>query len=397
MTGRTMIKIALRSIFRNRMRSLLTSLGIIIGVGSVIIMVGVGRGSQQQIEDQIESMGTNLIMVAPERGPGVANRLTVDDVDKIRKESGYIQAVSGTARRSATVIGGGGDWSPTVEGVETGYLTVKQWGVTRGSFFTDRDNASRRKVAVLGATVAEELFGNEDPVGAEVRIDRTPFTVIGVLESKGSNAMGNDQDDTVLVPLMTALSRLTGSRYVSTIQISAVSEEFMEPAQAEIEQILRESHRLRAGDENDFRIINQAEIIDMATSTSRTLTVLLAAVAGVSLIVGGIGIMNIMLVSVTERTREIGIRMSVGARSGDIMLQFLSESVLLSLIGGCIGIVSALTLGLVMNKFLSVPVIINPGIVVLSAGFAAAVGIFFGYYPAKKASRLYPIDALRYE
>jgi len=360
-------------------------------------MVGVGRGSQQQIEDQIESMGTNLIMVAPERGPGAANRLTVDDVDKIRKESGYIQAVSGTARRSATVIGGGGDWSTTAEGVETGYLTVKQWGVTRGSFFTARDNTSRRKVAVLGATVAEELFGNEDPVGAEVRIDRTPFTVIGVLESKGSNAMGNDQDDTVLVPLLTALSRLTGSRYLSTIQISAVSEEFMEPAQAEIEQILRESHRLRAGDENDFRIINQAEIIDMATSTSRTLTVLLAAVAGVSLIVGGIGIMNIMLVSVTERTREIGIRMSVGARSGDIMLQFLSESVLLSLIGGCIGIVSALTLGVVMNKFLSVPVIINPGIVVLSAGFAAAVGIFFGYYPAKKASRLYPIDALRYE
>jgi putative ABC transport system permease protein len=397
MTWRNMIKVALKSIFRNRMRSLLTSLGIIIGVGSVIIMVGVGKGSQQEIENQIAAMGSNLIMVIPERGPDTANRLTIDDAEKIRREAGYIQALSGTVRKGVAVVGGAGDRSTSVEGVETEYPTVKQWEVTRGSFFTLQDNRSRRKVAVLGTTVADELFGNDNPLGKKIRIDRTPFTVIGVLESKGNTGMGNDQDDTVLVPLQTALSRLSNSRYLSTIQISAISENYMDRAQAEIEQILRESHRLQEDEDNDFMIINQSEIISMATSTSKTLTVLLAAIAGVSLMVGGIGIMNIMLVSVTERTREIGIRMSVGARKGDILLQFLSESVLLSLIGGLIGIFLALAVSFVMNRFIGVPIVIEPGIVILSAGFAGAVGIFFGYYPAKKASRLYPIDALRYE
>ncbi len=397
MIRRNMLKAAFRSILLNRMRSLLTSLGIIIGVASVIIMVGVGRGSQEQIENQIDSMGSNLIMIMPERGAGRANRLTVKDAEKIRKESGYVVSVSGIVRKSVTVTGGTGDWTTTVEGVETGYLDIKQWGVSSGSFFTDRDNAGRRKVAVLGASVAAELFGDTDPVGQDIRISRVPFTVCGVLESKGSTGMGNDQDDTILVPLETALSRLSRSRHLNSIQVSAYSREVIDPAQAEIAEILRESHRLREDDDNDFRIINQAEIVDTATSVSKSLTVLLAAIAGVSLLVGGIGIMNIMLVSVTERTREIGIRMAVGARREDILLQFLSESVLLSLLGGCIGILLSLAAGFIMNRYLNAPMVILPGIIALSAGFAAAVGIFFGYYPARKASRLYPIDALRYE
>jgi len=397
MTIGKLLEHSARSIFCNRIRSLLTSLGIIIGVGSVIIMLAVGQGSQKQIQEQIASMGTNLLMVMPPRGPREANRLSRADVTKLRAESSYLAAISGEVRQSFKVIGGSGYYSTTVMGVEPDYLSIKQWSVRNGVFFTEKDLSDRSKVAVLGATVAKELFGDEDPLGQRVRIQTTPFTVIGVLSSKGSTGMGNDQDDVVMVPLDTALTRLQKDRYLQGIEISALREDLMDLAQNEVEQILLESHRLDNIENADFNVMNQSEIIKTASQTSKTLTTLLAAIAGVSLLVGGIGIMNIMLVSVTERTREIGIRMSVGARKRDILLQFLSESVILSLMGGVVGIFLAITVCLLLSALAGIATVIQPMVILVSAGFAAVVGIFFGYYPARKAADMYPIDALRYE
>jgi putative ABC transport system permease protein len=397
MTTARLLTNSIRSISRNRIRSLLTSLGIIIGVGSVIVMVAVGEGSQAQIAKQIASMGTNLIMIMPPRGPREANRITRADATKLRSETSYISAVSGVVRQTFKVIGGSGYWSTTVMGVEPDYLTIKQWGVKDGEFFTQREVAARSKVAVIGLTVAKELFADSNPIGQRIRIQTTPFTIIGVLSSKGSTGMGDDQDDVVMVPLDTALTRLQKDRHLGSIEMSAIRQDLMETAQKEIEQIMRESHRLSAADDADFDIMNQSEIIKTASQTSKTLTTLLAAIAGVSLLVGGIGIMNIMLVSVTERTREIGIRMSVGARKRDILLQFLCESVILSLLGGAIGIALAVLTASVLESIAGMPAIVKPGIILLSAGFAAAVGVFFGFYPARKAANLYPIDALRYE
>jgi putative ABC transport system permease protein len=398
MTASKLVSVSMRSIMRNKMRSFLTSLGIIIGVCSVIVMVAIGSGSQAQIKKQIASMGTNLLMVMPPRGPREANRLSMADVRKLRAESSYAAAMTGEVRLPGTnVVGGSTYWSTSVYGVEPDYLKIKEWSVKDGEFFGDRDLQSRNKVAVLGATVAAKLFGGESPVGQSIRVLTTPFTVVGVLESKGANAMGSDQDDVVMVPLDTAINRLTKDRKISSIEISAVSEELMSQAQAEITAIMRESHKLSDDADADFNVLNQEQIIQTASQTSQTLTALLAAIAGVSLIVGGIGIMNIMLVSVTERTREIGIRMSVGARRRDILLQFLTESVILSLMGGLIGILLALALSRGLAVFAKMPTVVSPAIVAASAGFAAAVGIFFGFYPARKASKLYPIDALRYE
>ncbi len=398
MTFGKLLKASTQSIFRNKMRSFLTSLGIIIGVGSVIVMVAVGAGSQDQIKKQIQSMGTNLIMVMPPRGPREANRLTMDDVAKLRTESSYLAAISGVVRMSsAKVVGGSGDWSTSVYGIEPGYFEIKSWTLGSGDFFTDKDLSRRAKVAVIGSTVAEELFPGEDPVGKSIRISTTPFTIVGVLGSKGAGNNGTDQDDIVMVPLDTAVNRLMRDGNVQSIEMSIIREDLMDEAQAEITAILMEAHRLTADDDMDFTVMNQSEIIATASQTSETLTSLLAAIAGVSLIVGGIGIMNIMLVSVTERTREIGIRMSVGARKRDILLQFLSESVILSLLGGFLGIVLALALAWALEAFMGMPTIVSPSVIAASAGFAAAVGIFFGFYPAKKAANLYPIDALRYE
>jgi putative ABC transport system permease protein len=389
---------SMRSILRNKMRSFLTSLGIIIGVCSVIVMVAVGSGSQAQIKKQIASMGTNLLMVMPPRGPREGNRMSMEDVQKLRTESSYLAALTGEVRLSGTyVVGGPNTWSTTVYGIEPDYIKIKDWTVQSGEFFTDKDLTARNKVAVLGTTVATKLFGDEDPIGKSIRILTTPFVVVGLLTSKGSTGMGNDQDDVVMVPLDTAVNRLTKDKKISSIEMSVTNEALMTQAQAEVTAIMRESHKLSDGATADFDVMNQAEIIKTASQTSATLTSLLAAIAGVSLIVGGIGIMNIMLVSVTERTREIGIRMSVGARKRDILLQFLSESVILSLLGGIIGILLALLIAYVMRTFLGTPTVVSLAVIAASAGFAAVVGIFFGWYPARKAANLYPIDALRYE
>ncbi|MFA6856815.1 MAG: ABC transporter permease [Treponema sp.] len=398
MTAAKLITVSMRSILRNKMRSFLTSLGIIIGVCSVIVMVAVGQGSQEQIKKQIASMGTNLLMVMPPRGPREGNRLSMTDVEKLRAESSYLSAITGEVRLSGTyVVGGSNYWSTSVYGIEPDYLTIKSWAIKEGDFFTEKDIQARNKVAVLGTTVAAKLFPDEDPVGKSIRILTTPFTVIGVLKSKGSNAMGSDQDDVVMVPLETAVNRLTKNRKIESIEMSVVNEDLMDEAQTEVTAILRESHKLSDKADADFSVMNQSQILETASKTSQTLTTLLAAIAGVSLLVGGIGIMNIMLVSVTERTREIGIRMAVGARRRDILLQFLSESMILSLLGGIAGILIALSASYILRRFMNTPTVVSPAVIAFSAGFAAVVGIFFGWYPARKAASLYPIDALRYE
>ncbi len=397
MKARVLVKLSLRSILRNRMRSLLTTLGIIIGVSSVIIMVAVGEGSQASIRENIAAMGTNLIMVTPPRGPGAVNRLTAADAEKIRNEAAHLSAVSGVVRSSTVVVGGFGSWPTSVFGVEPDYPAIKEWKIAAGDFFTRKDVQGRSKTAVIGSTLARELFGEEDPLGRRIRIGTTPFEIVGVLAGKGKNAMGSDQDDVVMVPLSTASARLRKSRFLSGIEMSAVSEERMGDAQMEVEAIMRESHRLPGDMENDFMVFNQSQVIEIASSTAKTLTVLLGAIAGVSLVVGGIGIMNIMLVSVTERIREIGIRLSVGARRRDILRQFLAEAVVLSLLGGAIGILLALAAMYALQTFAAYRVEINPLFILASAGFAAGVGVFFGYYPARKAASLNPIDALRSE
>ncbi len=392
-----LVSFSLRSIFRNKMRSVLTSLGIIIGVGSVIVMVAIGSGSQAQITETISSMGSNLLTVMSPRGFRSANRLSRDDVKKIKAEAAYVKAITGETRGSFNIVGGTSSMSTTVYGVEPDYAVIKNRDMASGSFFTEEDLRARSKSAIIGKTVATELFQDSDPVGQGLRIGTVPFTVSGVLSPKGSGGMGMDQDDVVLVPLDTALARLSKNRHLDSIEISVTSDKYMKVAESEVEAIMRESHRLKADDDADFDIMNMSDVIETASATAKTLTALLAAIAGVSLIVGGIGIMNIMLVAVTERTREIGIRMSVGARKKDILFQFLSESVILSLMGGLVGILLSFAICWALTSFFGLPTVIEPGIILASALFAVAVGVFFGFYPARKAASLYPIEALRYE
>ena len=402
---KNLMKLAFKGIMKNQMRSLLTSLGIIIGVSAVIVMVGVGSGSQKSIEMQINALGTNMIMVMPgtsqmggvSRGAGSYNTMTMDDVDALRERATLLSHASAVVIAAGQIIGNGNNWNTTIQGVDPEYLSIRDWDIVSGEFFTDREVHSRKKVAVLGKTVVGELFGNLDPVGEKIQIRNTPFTVIGVLKEKGQDARGSDQDDVILAPSTTVLYRLKGGNNINMIQASAVSREQIDVAQDELSAILREEHDINPGEEDDFQVRNQVEITEMVSSTSRIMTLLLGAVAAVSLVVGGIGIMNIMLVSVTERTREIGIRLSVGARGNDILSQFLLESMVLSLSGGIVGILLASAVALVLNSWTGIPTVIEPGIVLLSFTFDGFVGIFFGFYPARKAAALNPIDALRYE
>jgi putative ABC transport system permease protein len=405
MEAKNLLKVALKSILKSRMRSLLTALGIIIGVAAVIVMVAIGNGAQKKVEEQIASLGSNLIVIFPgsfnsggvRMGAGSINRFTMKDVERIQEEATLLKGVTPIVRTGGQVIGGTGNWSTRIEGVAKNFLEISNWSLSSGEFFTEKDVISRAKVAVLGKTVADQLFPNEDPIGQQIRIKNVPFRVIGVLASKGQNVMGADNDDIIIAPATTVLDRLLGGRYISFIMASASSLSQIDQAQAQLVEIMRKAHKLNPGEENDFTVRNQAEITEAATETSQVLTILLASVAGVSLIVGGIGIMNIMLVSVTERTREIGIRLSVGARTSDILIQFLTESIALSIAGGLIGVLLAFGITFILNEYTSQAAYINPQIVFIAVSFAGIIGIFFGFYPARKAANLNPIDALRYE
>ena len=400
-----LILVALKSIARNKMRSLLTMLGIIIGVGSVITMVALGEGSQKDIEGDVASLGTNLLMVRPgsmqsggvRGGAGTRPSLSMNDVNRLKKNGTLLRWVSAEVRANGQVIAGNNNWNTTVTGVAPEYLSIRNYQIASGSFFTERESKTRAKVAVLGKTVADELFPDQDPVGARMRIRNVPFRVIGVLAEKGQSSMGNDQDDIILAPDTTVLYRLSNGKFVNDISASAVSAEQMDAAKEELKALLRSEHRLRADEEDDFLVRDQTEIIEIATSVTGTLTMLLSSVAAVSLLVGGIGIMNIMLVSVTERTREIGIRLAIGARPSDILAQFLVEATILSLIGGMIGILFGLLAASGIGLLLGVSTVINPTVVSIAVLFTGAVGVFFGFYPARKAANLNPIDALRYE
>jgi len=396
---------ALGSIRKNTMRTMLTMLGIVIGVGAVIIMVAVGHGAQSQIESQIQNLGTNLIVITPgsstaggaSQGAQTFNRLSVADADKIRSESTLLSGVSPVVVTRAQVITNTGNWRTEVDGVSPDYAAIRDWNVTSGAFFTNDDVSASRKVALLGNTIVKNLFPDSDPVGAEIRIGDVPFTVIGVLAPKGQTSSGQDQDDVVLMPYTTAQDRLSGRTFLAQILASAQSPNDMAAAEDEVRGIMRDSHGLLNGGADDFTVRDQTAIAQAATSTTSVMTGLLAAIASISLVVGGIGIMNIMLVSVTERTREIGVRMAVGARGSDVLTQFLVESVVMSVLGGLIGLVAgyggSVILGRVMGWSTSTPLIA----VAAAVGFSAAVGVFFGYYPARKAAALDPIQALRYE
>jgi putative ABC transport system permease protein len=400
----TLLKVAWSSILKNTLRTLLTMLGIVIGVGAVIVMVAIGNGAQLQIKQQIGSLGTNLIVVMPgasgaggiNQGAGSFNKLTIADADKLKRDGTLFAAVSPVVSARVQMIGPQGNWRTSLQGVSTDYTTIRNWSTSSGAFFADADIASGRKVAVLGATVAKNLFPDGDPVGAPVQIGKVPFTVVGVMAAKGQNAGGQDQDDAVLVPYTTAQNRLSGNVRIGQILVSSESADDMTAAQGEVTSIMRDAHHLD-GEDDDFTVRNQTEITDAMSGTTRVMSALLAAIASISLLVGGIGIMNIMLVSVTERTREIGIRMAIGARGSDVLTQFLVESVVMSVLGGLVGLAAgyggAALLGHMTGWATSTP----PTAVAIAIGFSAAVGVFFGFYPARKAAALNPIQALRYE
>jgi putative ABC transport system permease protein len=405
MTSQTVFRMALKSIFKNKMRTALTMLGIVIGVGAVIVMVAIGNGAQAQIKSQISGLGTNLIVITAgsvntggaSQGAQSFNRLTVDDVDAIKREATQLAGVSPVIVTRTQIVGGTGNWRAEVNGVSTDFFSIRDWGTSSGDLFTDEDVRTKRTVVLLGATVAKNLWPDSDPVGQEIRLGKTPFTVAGVLAPKGQTASGTDQDDVVLVPYTTAQTRLNGFSFLGQILASASTPAMLEPAQEELRGIMRAAHGIPNGGTDDFTVRDQTAIAKAATSTSSIMTSLLAAIASVSLIVGGIGIMNIMLVSVTERTREIGIRMAIGARGADVMLQFLVESIVMCLLGGLLGLAvgvgSASLVGHLTGWSIATPV----SAVFLAIGFSAAVGIFFGFYPARKAASLDPIQALRFE
>jgi putative ABC transport system permease protein len=390
---------------RNKLRTLLTMLGIVIGVAAVILMVAVGYGAQSRIQEQVASLGTNLIVVTPgsttqggvSLGAGTFNRLTVEDADKLAREGTLLSGVSPVTFTRGQIVGGAGNWRAPINGVSTAYQTIRDWRVEAGTFFSDEDVRSMRKVAVLGRTVADNLFPGVDPVGEQLRLRNVPFTIVGVLAAKGQTAGGADQDDVVLVPYTTAQTRLSGASFIGQILVSAPSAADIPAAQQEIRAILREAHRVREDESDDFTVRNQSDLAETAQSTTAVMSLLLAAIASISLVVGGIGIMNIMLVSVTERTREIGIRLAVGARGSDVLTQFLVESVAMSLLGGLLGLAVGFGGAALLGRLTGWSTATPPAAVLIAVGFSAAVGVFFGWYPARKAARLDPIEALRHD
>jgi len=396
---------AFRALQKSKMRSFLTMLGIIIGVGAVIAMLAVGQGAEYSVQQQISSLGTNVLVILPGTqqtggvrvGAGSVTTLTADDAQAIQKECPAVALVSPGTRAAGQVIAGNMNWATTIEGTGADYLQIRGWNLEYGDFYTDEDVKAASKVCVLGTTVADNLFPDISPVGQTIRIRNVPVKVVGVLRKKGQNAMGQDQDDIILAPYTTVAKRLAWFPYIRQILVSAASPADIPVAQTEIADLLRMRHKIRQYDADDFTIRNQTDLATAATATTDILTLLLASIASVSLLVGGIGIMNIMLVSVTERTREIGIRMSIGARGRDILMQFLIESLVLSLLGGIIGILLGFAGSFVISSVAKWPTIVTGFSIFLSFSFSIAIGIFFGFYPARKAALLNPIDALRYE
>jgi putative ABC transport system permease protein len=396
---------ALRALRRNKLRSSLTALGIIIGVFAVVAMVALGNGTRASIESQVAGLGQNMLIVSAgsrrsggvNSGVGSASALTLEDAEALRREVPDVVAASPEVNTTAQAIANGRNWSTTIAGEAPEYLVIRDWAVASGSMFTDREVRSAAKVAVLGDKTAHELFGVLDPVGQTVRVSNMPFVIIGVLASKGSGVGGQNQDDRVVIPYTTAMKRITGDKYLRQVYLQIGVAERIPIAQDQIKRLLRQRHRLLPGADDDFTIFNQQEIQDTVNTVTSTLTLLLGAIAGLSLVVGGIGIMNIMLVSVTERTREIGIRISVGAQPGDIRIQFLIEAITLSLLGGLVGVL----LGVGMTRLIAAASTFKPivtmGSIVLAFSVSFSIGVFFGFYPARRASLLDPIDALRYE
>jgi len=403
----SILKIALRALSRNKMRSSLTMLGIIIGVGAVIAMVGVGQGARQQVQDQIAAMGSNILFVGAgsvnkggqRTGFGGTKTLVQGDVDAILREVPTIKAIAPNDGTSGQMVYENQNWSTRVNGTTPSFFDVRLWPVQKGTVFSQDDVDQASNVVVLGTTVATNLFGTTDPIGKTVRIRDLPFKVIGVLLSKGysSGGMGGDQDDVAYMPITTMQKKLTGNTWYSFVMCSAISKDASFAAQEQISALLRDRHRIRPGQDDDFFVRNMADIADLQDQSSAVFTYLLASIASVSLLVGGIGIMNIMLVSVTERTREIGIRMAIGATEEDVQRQFLIEAMVLSMLGGMIGIMLGVGSSFVITNVLGWAVLISPWAILAAAVFSMAVGIFFGDYPARKSARLDPIEALRYE
>lgn len=399
-------KISFKALANNKLRTFLTMLGIIIGVGSVITMLAIGQGSKKSIQSQISEMGSNMIMIHPgaQRRGGVRmdassmQTLKLTDYKSIVSDAQYVSYVSPVVQSNGQFIYGSNNYPSSIYGVDVDYLEIRQLSVEDGDLFTDLDVQTNAKVCVIGKTIADNLFTNgENPIGEVIRFNKIPFKIIGVLKSKGYNSMGMDQDAVVLTPYTTVMKRILAVTYLESIYCSAVSEDMTEKAIDELTEILRENHKLLANDEDDFTIRSQQELSSMMSSTTDTMTILLSCVAAILLIVGGIGIMNIMYVSVTERTKEIGLRMSVGARGRDILTQFLIEAVLISIAGGLIGVLLGVLASVTIKMFAGWPTYIQPWSVILSFGVCTLTGVFFGWYPAKKASRLDPIEAIRYE
>jgi len=402
----TLFGLGLQALSRNRMRSALTVLGIVIGVAAVIATLAIGQGAREAVQAQIRSLGANTLTVMAGTvtaggvrmgGMGSNNTLTADDAEAIKRECPAVQAVAPVVRTNAQVVNGSSNWATQIQGTTADFPIVRAWPVGSGVFITDSDVRGAAKVCVLGTNVAEQLFGDADPVGSTIRIKDMPFRVVGVLSLKGGQSWGGSQDDVVMVPLTTAQRKLAGRTHLNSIGVSAASEKEVAAAEEQVTELLRQRHRIRPGMDQDFFLYTQQEIASSAAETSKVMTLLLASIAAVSLMVGGIGIMNIMLVSVTERTREIGIRRAIGAKRRDIMMQFLAESAFLSLAGGALGVALGIGAATAVTQLARWPTMIQPAAVMLAFGFSTAIGIFFGYYPALRASGLDPVEALRYE